>query len=93
MGDFGDRRVGSGSPGLGGGGKGERAAVEDVFASLLGDQGVEVSRPLGLGDVDFLCRTRTGVGSEARCYLPLLAGPGPLRCLSLDPPMILGMWG
>ena len=41
MGDFGDRRVGCGSPGLGGGGKGERAAVEDVFASLLGDQGVE----------------------------------------------------
>jgi hypothetical protein len=41
VGDFGDRRVGGGSPGLGGGGKGERAAVEDVFASLLGDQGVE----------------------------------------------------
>ena len=39
--------------------------------------------PWTLG-LDSYCRTRTGVGSEARCYLPLLAGPGPSRCLK-DP--------
>jgi hypothetical protein len=33
--------VGVCGPGLGGGGEGERAAVEDVFAALSGDQGAE----------------------------------------------------
>src|SRR5450756_2903000 len=36
--------------------------------------------PWTLG-LDSYCRTRTGVGSEARCYPPLTAGPGPSRCL------------
>src|SRR5665647_1686262 len=37
--------------------------------------------PWTLG-LDSYCRTRTGVGSEARCYPPLTAGPGPSRCLA-----------
>ena len=41
VGDVSDRRVGLGGPGRGGGGEGESAAVEDVFAALLDDQGLQ----------------------------------------------------